>query len=270
MSSSLLKRIFSREKRNEYTPFLNKFIEQEKHFSDYEKNMITNIVNLSGKTVKEIMVPRVDVVLIDKDSEIDEIINIVESKGRSRLPVFEDTLDNIVGVLHAKELLKYFIHKENFNLSLLIRKPFFVPESKSINDLLVEMREQKNHLAVVVDEYGGMSGIVCLEDIIEEIVGEIQDEFDNEVDDIIEMGKNEYLINARMTLEELNSKLALDFNEEDIDTFGGLIYMLFGRIPARNEKIQYKNFIFTIVGISGRKISNIQLTILEDAANEKS
>ncbi|MCK4795822.1 MAG: HlyC/CorC family transporter [Spirochaetes bacterium] len=226
--------------------------------------MIVNIIRLSNISVKEIIVPRVDVVSIDSKSEIDDIIKIVDEKGHSRLPVFNENIDNIVGILHSKDLLKYFTRKSDFKISKIMRSPLFIPESKMINDLLVELREKKNHLAIVVDEYGGMSGIVCLEDIIEKIVGEIQDEFDDEVEDVIQLEENTFLINARITIEELNEKLGTDFHEEEIDTLGGLIFMIFGKIPIKNEKIKYNNYIFTVEAISGRTIKTIKMQILKD------
>ncbi|MCG8570558.1 MAG: hemolysin family protein [Spirochaetes bacterium] len=267
MSNSLGQNIFAGffSKKDKSEDFILTLL-KDKHLeiTEYEKKMITNIVNLTNITVKEVMVPRVDVICIDKNIDINEIINIVEKEGRSRLPVFDENIDNIVGMLHAKDLLKYFINKANFDLSKIIRSAYFVPESKLISNLLVEMREQKNHLAIVVDEYGGFSGIVCLEDIIEKIVGEIQDEFDNEVDDVISIGENEYMINARISLEELNEALGTSFDNPDIDTLGGLIYMLFERIPSKNEKVQYQNYVFTIEHISGRKIEKVKLQYVDD------
>lgn len=236
----------------------------ETTINDYDKKMIMNILNLSSITVKEIMVPRVDVVSIDKNVEIAEIIKIVDEKGRTRLPVYEENLDNIVGVLHSKDLLKYFTKKVEFDLSKIIRSPLFVPEAKNINDLLAELREKKTHLAVVVDEFGGMSGIVCLEDIIERIVGEIQDEFDKETEDIIKIEEGKYLVNPRITLEELNDEIGTDFEEDEIDTLGGLIFMILGKIPTKNDKIEYKNYLFTIEAISGRKLKKIKLEIIEN------
>ena len=187
---------------------------------------------------------------------------IVNEKGYSRLPVYDKNIDNIIGILHTKDIFKYFNKESYFDIQKLIRVPIFVPESKMINDLLLELREKKNHLAIVVDEYGGMAGIVCLEDRIEKIVGEIQDEFDDEVDDIQKIDENIYLVNPRISLEELNKRLNTDFNEEEIDTLGGVIFMLFGKIPTKNEKIHYKNYILTVESISARKIKSVKIEIL--------
>lgn len=261
-NKNLFSKLFSKNNDNEDPPLSHFLSKYNKTITDYENKMIINIINMSDILVKEIMVPRVDVIAIDKNSDIEEIINIIAKKGHSRLPIFENNNDNIVGILHSKDLLKYFIKRDDFDLFKIIREPVFVPESKTINDLLVEMREKKVHLAIVVDEYGGLSGIVCLEDIIEKIVGEIQDEFDNEKEDIIKIDQNCYLINSRVTLEHLNSELNINIVEDDIDTLGGLIMMLFGRIPIKGEKIDYKHFNFTIESVTERRVKIVNMKIL--------
>ena len=177
VKSKILKNLFSKNNDEEEPPLSDLFKNYEKKITDYDKKMIINIIQLSDITVKGIMVPRVDVISIDSNRNIKEIIKIVADKGHSRLPVYDKNIDNIIGILHTKDLLKFFNKDTNFDIHKIIRLPLFVPESKMINDLLSELRENKNHLAIVVDEYGGMAGIVCLEDIIEKIVGEIQDEF---------------------------------------------------------------------------------------------
>lgn len=247
---------FKNIKSKKPTGFINSIIDQENMLSDYEKKMINNIITLSTITVKEIMVPRVDVIAIDKNIGIEKIIEIVEEKGRSRLPVFDDNYDNIFGILHSKDLLKYFINPDDFELTKIIRSAYFVPESKPINDLLVEMREKKIHLSIVVNEYGGISGIVCLEDIIERIIGEIQDEFDDEMEDFVTLSDKKFLINARVSLDDLNEFLSSNF-EEEADTLGGLVYRIFGKIPLKNEKISYNDYIFTIESITERKITRV-------------
>lgn len=264
MSKGIFERLFRREKAEEDEQLSQIIKKEERLITEYEKKMIKNIVKLNNITVKEIMVPRVDVVSVECSVSLDEIIKISEERGNSRVPVFDENIENIIGVLHVKDLLGFFYKKEKFNMKKVLRQAFFVPESKQISKLLVDMREKKSHLAIVVDEYGGFSGIVCLEDIIEKIVGEIQDEFDNEVDDIIEIGKNKYLINARISLEELNNRLGTDLDDKEIDTLGGLIYMLFGKIPLKNERVHHKDYIFTIETITGRKMKRIKMEIVDD------
>lgn len=260
---SLISKIFSKNNNDEDDPPLSQiFKKYENEINEYDKKMIYNIISLSNINVKDVMVPRVDMVAVDTNSDIKDIINIVAGKGHSRLPIYDDNIDNIIGILHSKDLLKFFTRENDFNLSKIIRPPLFVPESKMINDLLIEFREKRIHLAIVVDEYGGVSGIVCLEDIIEKIVGKIQDEFDNEVDEIIEIENGKYLINPRITLDILNFRLGTNFQDEEVDTLGGLIYRFFGKIPNKNEKIQRDNYIFTIESISKRQIKSIKMEFI--------
>jgi magnesium and cobalt transporter len=270
MKKSFFENIFKKNKdSDEEIPLWLSIKNVEESLDEYDIKMVFNVLGLKDFAVKEIMVPRVDVVSININAEINEIVKIVDENGRSRLPVYNDNLDNIVGVLHSKDLLKYIINKQTFNLSKIIREPFFVPESKNIKDLLVELREKKTHLAIVVDEYGGMAGIVCFEDIIERIVGEIQDEFDNEVEEFIQVDEKKFMVDPRISLEDLNSKLGSDFHENEIDTLGGLIFMIFGKIPSKNDKIEYNNYLFTIESISGRKIKRVKIEALEPKeANE--
>lgn len=255
---------FNKKNKSEEKSLTNLIKNNELNLNDYYKKVITNIIEMSNITVKEIFIPRVDVVSIDIKSNIREIIKIIEEKGHSRLPVYDKSIDNIIGILHSKDLLKSYLDHNNLNLEKLIRPPLFVPESKFIMDLLLEFREKKMHMAIVVDEYGGMSGIVCFEDIIEEFIGDIQDEFDNELEDIQIINDNTFLISSRISVEELNERFNTDFDAEEFDTLGGVIYMLFGKIPAKNDKIQYKNFLFTIESIQGRKIKLIKMEIIKD------
>lgn len=250
----------NKEKNEKY--LLELFQKNEIKIEETYKKIIINLLKIKNMTVKEIFIPRIDVISIDIKSDYNEIVKIISEKGFSRLPVYDKTIDNIVGILHSKELLKHSLNpEERFEISKLLRTPLFVPESKLVIDLLHEFREKKTHMAIVVDEYGGMSGIICLEDIIEQIVGDIQDEFDNESEDIQKISENCYLLNARIPIKELNEKFNLDFNEEEFETLGGAIYMLFGKIPTVNEKVKYKNFIFTIESIQERKIKLIKMEI---------
>jgi CBS domain containing-hemolysin-like protein len=161
----------------------------------------------------------------------------------------------------VKDLLKQVKNPEDFSIEKIIRRPYFVPESKRLDSLLREFKRRRVHIAVAVDEYGGVSGIVCLEDIIEEIVGDIQDEFDNEVEDILEIGSGTYLCDARVDIEDLNEKLKLDLPEEDFDTLGGFVFDLFGKIPVKYEKVVYKGVDLIIQEMDGHKIKTVKLVI---------
>lgn len=261
--SGFFKKMFNKNSEQEEPPLSEIIRLHEDNISGYDKKMILNIIDLSETTVKEIMIPRVEVISVNKISDIDEIIRIIEEKGRSRLPVFEDNIDNVIGILHSKDLLKFVEKKSDFDITKIIRSPLFIPESKNINDLLLELREKKIHLAIVVDEFGGMSGIISLEDIIERIVGKIQDEFDNETANITKIDDKKYLVEGKTGIEELNEVLKTDFDEEEVDTLGGLLYILFGKIPSKNDKIEYKNCLFTIEAISVRKIKKVLIEILD-------
>ena len=262
-------KLFSKKNEKESQSLSEAVKAAEDTISEYSDKMIRNIISLQDITAKEIMVPRVDVVYLNVQSDIDDIIKIVDAKGRTRLPVYDGNLDNIIGILHVKDLLKYFNRGEKFELAKNLRSAYFIPESKLIGDLLVELREKRIHLAVVVDEYGGMSGIVCMEDIIEKIVGEIQDEFDNETDEVIEIGQGKYLVDSRISVEDLNDRLGLNLPDDEVDTLGGLIYAFFGRIPIKNESIIHDNIKYTINSIAGRKLKRVKMELLEDTEKTK-
>jgi magnesium and cobalt transporter len=222
--------------------------------------MVKGIISLSESNVKEIMVPRIDVVSISLNTPISEIVSIILDCGHSRFPVYKDTIDDIAGMLYAKDLLQYIIREETeIELEKLIRSAYFVPESKKLDSLLREFQRRRVHIAVVVDEYGGTSGIVCLEDIIEEIVGEIRDEFDNETEELLKISEDVYLCDARVNLEWLNEKLGIELPSDDFDTLGGFVFDLFGKIPVRYEKMSYRNMDFVIQNMEGHKIDTIKI-----------
>ncbi len=237
----------------------------EYHDLNLEKqDMIRGVVALSETTVKEVMVPRIDVAFVGVEMEPREVLEKVSESGHSRLPVYRDTIDNVVGMLYAKDLLPYYLSGEEFSVEKIIRKPFFVPDSKRLDSLLREMRRRRVHIAVAVDEYGGVSGIVCLEDIIEEIVGDIQDEFDNEREDILEIGEKVYLCDARVDIEDLNEVLDFNLPDDDFDTLGGFVFDLFGKIPVKYEKVSYRDMDFVIQDMDGHKIKTVKIVAAKD------
>ncbi|HCC37367.1 MAG TPA: magnesium/cobalt efflux protein [Treponema sp.] len=224
-----------------------------------QQEMIRGVVELSDTTVKEVMVPRTDAVFLPVGASKDEVLARITESGHSRFPVYRDTVDNVIGILHVKDVLKTLVSDTPFDIHALVRKPFFVPVSKHIDDLLRELRRQRVHIAVVVDEYGGVSGIVCMEDIIEEIVGDIQDEFDNETEDVRKLGENAWLCDARVNLEDLSEETGLDLPVNDFDTLGGFVFDLFGKIPVKSEKVSYKDMEFTIQDMDGYKINSVKI-----------
>ncbi len=233
-----------------------------------EKKILKGIVKFGDIDVKEIMKSRVDVVALDINTPFRELLNIILESGYSRLPVYEDSFDKIAGILYIKDLLPHLSKSNDFSWQPLLRPAFFVPENKGINDLLKEFQEKKIHLAIVVDEYGGTSGIITLEDIIEEIVGEINDEFDNQTDEIVysKLDDNNYIFEGKTSLNDFCKILELDDRifedvKGDSDTLAGLILEMEGKIPERNEEIKYRNFLFNIESVDKRRIKRIKVSI---------
>lgn len=226
-----------------------------------KQDMIRGIVELSETTVKEVMVPRIDVAFVSADLDTHELLEKVIAGGHSRFPVYKDTIDNVIGVIYAKDLLRALIADNRIDIEQTVRKPFFVPESKRLDSLLREMRRRRVHIAVAVDEYGGVSGIVCLEDIIEEIVGDIQDEFDNEKEDVLEIGEGVYLVDARTNIEDLNDELKSEIPDDDFETLGGYVFDLFGKIPVKFEKVTHKDMDFIIQEMDGHKIKTVKIVL---------
>ena len=230
-----------------------------KGLEEDQQEMIRGIVELSGTTVREVMVPRTDVVFLSVGGSRDELLSLMVGSEHSRFPVYEETIDNVIGILHIKDVLKTVVENTPFDVRAIVRKPFFVPGSKHIDDLLTEFRRKKVHIAVVVDEYGGVSGIVCMEDILEEIVGDIQDEFDHETEDVLALGDDAWLCDARVNLSDLAEETGLDFPAEDFDTLGGFVFDLFGKIPVKFEKAVYKETDLVVHEMDGHKIKSVKI-----------
>lgn len=252
-----------RKKGNHSDTVLHESIEES--LNDEKRDMIRGIVDLSETSVKEVMVPRIDVDFIPIDTNSEELIGKVTESGHSRFPVYRDSIDNVVGILYVKDLLSLLNGKEEIDLEKIVRKPFFVPESKRIDSLLREFKRRHVHIAIAIDEYGGVSGIVCMEDIIEEIVGDIQDEFDNEREDILPLGDGVWLCDARMSIDELDEIFAGEIgDDEEFETLGGFVFDLFGKIPVKYEKVSWKNFDFIIQDMEGHKINTVKIVLKKD------
>ncbi len=224
-----------------------------------QQEMISGVEGLADRSVREVMIPRPDVEFISEDTPFHQVIHLAIEKGFSRYPVYEDRIDTIVGILYVKDMLKYIDDTEKPSIGSIVREPFFVPETKKLDGLLKEFKIKKVHIAVVVDEYGGIAGIVCLEDIIEEIVGEIQDEYDNEQEDITSLADGISLVDGRTLIEELNEELEADLPHEDFDTLGGYLFSLFGKVPEPGESVSVKGWNFQVVEMEGLKISKIRV-----------
>lgn len=233
--------------------------EQEEILNEEKKDMIRGIEDLSQTTVKEVMIPRIDVDFLSIDTPVGELLEKIAESGHSRFPVYSESIDNVVGVLYVKDIIKIYAKNETVQLNKLIRKAFFVPESKKIDGLLREFKRRHLHIAIAVDEYGGVSGVVCMEDIIEEIVGDIQDEFDNEREDITKLNETNWLCDARVDLDDLNEEIESNFPVEDFDTLGGFVFDLFGKIPMKYEKITWNNYEFTVQDMEGHRVNLIKI-----------
>lgn len=229
-----------------------------------ERQMIYSIFQFGDTLAREIMVPRMDVLALEADTPLPQAVEAFLQSGHSRLPVYEDEIDNIIGLLYAKDLLRLMSSgADKADLRPLLRPAYFVPDTKKADALLTEMQAQRIHLAIVVDEYGGMAGIVTLEDIIEEIIGEIQDEYDSGEEELVEQVRpGEYLFQARIDLEDVNEIMGSRLQKIESDTLGGFLYDSFGRIPHVGESIQTEGLLLTIEQVSGRRIRRVRVRSL--------
>ena len=230
-----------------------------------EKKILEGIVSFGNTETVQIMKPRIDIFALSHDETYDEVLTKILKHGYSRNPVYKNSIDNIVGVLYAKDLLG-FLDNKDFNWQELLREPFFVPENKKLDDLLVEFRERKNHLAIVVDEYGGTSGIVTLEDVIEEIVGEINDEFDTDDLSYSKIDANNYIFDGKITIKDF-CKVLEDTKEEkfeeykgESETIAGFILEISGKFPKIGEKINFDRYTFTIEALDRKRIKQLKVT----------
>lgn len=230
-----------------------------------EHRILKGIVKFGETSVKQIMKSRVDVVAIEKEQPFNEVIETILNCGHSRIPIYEGSFDKIIGLLYVKDLLSHIDKKDDFKWMKLIRPPFFVPENKKLDDLLEEFQEKKIHLAIVVDEYGGTSGIITLEDVLEEIVGEISDEFDSDDITYSKLDDNTFVFEGKTAINDLIKILKLDdetiFEEvkKDADTLAGLVIELAGKIPQKNERIIFRNFTFIVEAADKRRVKRVKL-----------
>jgi len=228
-------------------------------------NMIEGVLQVAEIQVRDIMIPRSHMVVLEEDTPYEEMLPVVNESGHSRFPVIGENRDEIEGVLLAKDLLRYVDEgsRKDFDIKDVLRKAVFVPESKRLNVLLKEFRASRNHMAMVVDEYGGVAGLVTIEDVLEQIVGEIDDEHDIEnVGNIRRMGVNRYSVKALTPIEEFNEFFESKFNEEDSDTLAGMLMKHLGHMPKRGEVVTIDHYLFKIMSADSRRIKHVQLTIL--------
>lgn len=225
--------------------------------------MIEGVLEVSEMQARDIMIPRAQMVVLSRDSSPDEMLPIIVESGHSRFPVIADNRDEVVGILLAKDMLRYTLEgKENFSIREILRPPVFVPESKRLNVLLKEFRSSRNHLAVVVDEYGGVAGMVTIEDVLEQIVGEIEDEHDIEEGKfILKHDEQHYIVKALTPIEDFNEYFDTAFSDEEYDTIGGLVLSEFGRMPKRGEIVDIGTMSFRILRSDNRRIYLLELIL---------
>ncbi|MGZ3679875.1 MAG: CNNM domain-containing protein [Ktedonobacterales bacterium] len=234
--------------------------EQEGVLEEEEREMIHNVFELADTSVREVMVPRIDMVTIEADAGVDEAIGIIIQGGQSRIPVFDDSIDNIIGVLYAKDLLRVMAtHERPKAVRQLVRPAYFVPESKRLDDLLHELQQQRVHMAIVLDEYGSVAGLVTIEDLVEEIIGDILDEYDKEEKIFERISDNEFIVDAKISLDELNEELETNLTSEDYETLGGFIYAQLDKIPTIGDTVHYDGLTLTVLGTKGRRITKVKI-----------
>ncbi len=236
--------------------------EEEGLLSEDEGEMIQSILSFRDTVAREIMVPRTDAVIVSADTSIQELLRLIIKKGHSRFPVYAGSTDNIIGILHVKDLLSSW-GEENLHLDNILRTPYFIPETKKISLLLRELRDRKSHMAVVIDEYGGTAGLVTIEDIIEEIIGEIHDEYDADEALMVATDEGDLLVDARLEIEKLAEHFNMQVPEGNFESVGGFIISLLGRVPQPRETLTHAPLEITIESADARKIRKVRIKVHE-------
>jgi CBS domain containing-hemolysin-like protein len=239
---------------------LRHLVEGNTDLEEDEREMIASVIELGEQPVREVMVPRMDIVATTEHSTVRETLDRIVESGHSRIPIYDGSIDNVTGVVYAKDLLKFMRDGEQTApVKPLLREPSFVPETKKVDELLHEMQQRRVHLAIVVDEYGGTAGLITIEDLIEEIVGEIQDEYDVEEDLIQEVSEQEALFDARVSIRDVNDTLHLDIEDEDFDTLGGLLYHELGKVPNVGDEVRVDGALVTVLTTTGRRVRKVRV-----------
>jgi CBS domain containing-hemolysin-like protein len=237
--------------------------EEEEEIEEGERELIHSVFEFGDTVVREVMVPRPDMITARSDETLGQVLEMIIEAGYSRIPIFEGDVDNIVGVLYAKDVLKRLHESESneeMTVSTLARAPLFVPELKKVAELLREMQQQRVHMAIVIDEYGGTAGLVTIEDLIEEIVGEIVDEYDQEEPLVEPIDDRTIRVDAKMSIDEVNELLGVELPDEEWDTVGGLLFGLMGRVPVQGETVTFDSLLFRAERVTGRRIQKVVIT----------
>ena len=228
------------------------------------KTIMEGALTVGEMQARDVMIPRAQMVVIRAGATLEEVLPQIIHAGHSRYPVVGESTDDVLGILLAKDLLPFVLNPDaNFDISALLRSTVIVPESKRLNVLLREFRQARNHMAIVIDEYGGVAGLVTIEDVLEEIVGEIEDETDTDEEiHIRKLTEDSYFVQALTPVEDFNEAFDVDFSDEEFDTIGGLVLQAFGRLPTRNETIDFDGFEFRVINSDQRKLNSLRVTVL--------
>ncbi len=242
--------------------------QEEGVFDESESEMINSIMEFDEIIVKEIMVPRIDIVGLDGEDNVNEALRLIIDGGHSRIPVYEDSIDNIVGILYAKDIFAHLGEDfDQLQVKTLMRQPYYIPETKKVDDLLEELRMKKVHMAIILDEYGGTSGLITIEDLLEEIIGDIQDEFDAEEDLIVKHSDAVLVADARTPIHDVEEAFDMELDEDiledsEADTIGGLAFEHLGGIPEKGDEVTVDRFHIRVVDVEGRRITKVEVLLL--------
>ncbi len=228
-------------------------------FEPSEEDLIHSVFKFTDTVVREVMVPRTEIVAVEAGTSLVEILSLMDEKGFSRLPVYSETIDNVVGIVYLKDILPLHMANKPFQLDRVLRKPYIVPPNKNVSVLLKEMREKRIHLALVMDEYGGTDGLVTMEDLIEEIVGDIRDEQEKELREIDEIAANRYIVDGKTDIGKVNNRLGVKLPEDQFETIGGFVLGLFGRLPAEGDQVRYDDLMFTVLRLRKNRIARVRI-----------
>lgn len=233
-------------------------------------NMLIGALKVTEMRVRDIMVPRAQITVISHDDDFEQILNTVTRSGHSRFPVIGEDKDELIGLLLAKDILKYTLNPDKFSIEQIMREAVIIPESKRLNTLLNEFRSSRNHMALVVDEYGGVSGLVSIEDVLEVIVGQIDDEHDaTSADNILAHQKGHYNVNALTELDEFNRHFEVEISSEDTDTIGGYVMRELGHLPKRGEQLEREGLVFTVLGADSRRVYRLRVDKVGDISESE-
>ena len=264
--SKLISKLFPIEKEKvfdseEELKILTEIVEEEGTIDEFESDMIQSVIEFNDKLVKEIFTPRVDIVGIESNTNLDEVMDLIANKKFSKIPVFEDNIDNIKGVLYAKDIIPYLIgSRPKINLLQLSRTPFFIPETKPIDELLDDFKLKRTNIAIVVDEWGGTSGLITLEDVVEEVMGELQDPYDHEEYHITKKDSNAIIVDGGIKIYDLEENIELQFpDDREYDTLAGFILDSLGNIPKPGEMVNFENFSFKVINLELNRIDKVEI-----------